>query len=138
MMSRSAFTLVEVLVAVMLISILLTGIFKVSDQQTKIIAHALENSKISEKVSLFIDTLKPKKEKKKIELNSYLQNLKINSNAKRKLNDTFIYNSFLNETLQKNTHKKEKKDQNMEFKIYKQIFRNKNGYSVSYYRIIRE
>ncbi len=137
-MSRGAFTLVEVLVAVMLVSILATGILKVSNQQKKVITYAQKSSIVSERVSLFVDMLKPQKEKKKIELSLYLKNLKINSNIKKRLNDTFFYNSFLNKTIQKSTHKTERENLNIGFKIYKQTFKAKDGYPISYYRVVRE
>lgn len=141
MMTKSAFTLMEVLIAVMLISIVVTGILRVGSQERRVIAHAKNSSKISEKVSLFIDTLKPQKEQKKIKFDLYLKNLKINSNEKKKLNDTFTYNSFLSKAIGEKNSPNQQENPNQKssiFEIYKQTFRDKNGYTASYYRIVRE
>lgn len=141
MTNKSAFTLMEVLIAVMLISVLITGILRVGSQERKIIHHAQASSKVSEKVSLFIDTIKPQKDQKKIKFNLYLKNLKINPEDRKKLNDTFTYNSFLSKTIgdKSNSNQEDNtKQENSMFEIYKQIFRDKNGYATSYYRIVRE
>ncbi len=141
MTTKSAFTLMEVLIAVMLISIVVIGILRVGDQERKIIHHAENSSKVSEKISLFIDTLKPKKDQKKIKFDLYLKNLKINSKDRKKLDDTFTYNSFLSKTIgdkSNSVQKDDAKQKNSMFEIYKQTFRDKNGYTTSYYRIIRE
>lgn len=141
MTTKSAFTLMEVLIAVMLISIVVTGILRVGSQERKVIAHAINRSKVSEKVSLFIDTLKPQKEQKKIKFDLYLKNLKIDSSDKKKLNDIFTYNSFLSKAIGENstaTKQENTNQKNSIFEIYKQTFRDKNGYTVSYYRIIRQ
>ena len=141
MTNKSAFTLMEVLVAVMLISIVVIGILRVDSQERKIIHHAQASSKVSEKVSLFIDTLKPQKDQKKIKFDLYLKNLKINSKDRKKLNDTFTYNSFLSKTIGDKSNSDQENDAKQKssmFEIYKQTFRNKNGYVTSYYRIVRE
>lgn len=130
MTNKSAFTLIEVLIAITIIFLFVIETTNLNSQQKKIIAHALQRSQAGEKITLFIDKLKLEKNKKKIHFDTYLKNLKIDAKDKQNLNTTFIYTSFIDKTL--------KIDQNdSSFKVYKQNFTDDKGDSITYYRIKR-
>ncbi len=137
-MSRSAFTLIEVLVAIMLISIVVTGMLKIGSTQDKLIKYAISKSKIYDKVSLMIDDIKlQKKDHKKIEFKEYIKNLKLNSKDKKNLQDTFVYTSFIDRTIDDNQSSQGDRD-SLTFRIYSQTFRDKQGNTAIYHRLIRE
>lgn len=140
MTTKSAFTLMEVLVAVMLISVVVVGIMKISTSENRVIKHAISQAGTDGKISLFIDELKLQKDKRDIKFGDFIKNLKINSKDKKNLKDSFTYNSFVTDTLDNNEMQKDTTDkkEDMVFKIYKQTFIDKKGYSTSYYRVVRE
>jgi len=143
MTSKGGFTLVEVLVAVMLISILVVQVINIVPNEDKVIHHAISQARMNDKISLFIDKLKVQKDEKEIIFDEFIKNYKLKPNYKKNLSDTFNYSAtivnFLGDT-PKNKKNDDKKDKNesIAFKIYKQFFTNKKGYSTSYYRIVRQ
>ena len=139
MKNKSAFTLIEVLIAVMLITVLVEGLLRVGTQERSIVSKAYNKVKIAEKISLIIDSLKVYKEHKKIDFDIYLKDLKISPISKHKLSDLFMYNAFLDEESKNSKNIYEGSDTSIKsiINIYKQTFLNKDGYSISYYRISR-
>ena len=129
MTSKKAFTLIEVLVAVMIISITVAAILRFSSKEDTIINHYKRQEQLAQESSLFVYGLKIGKDKRKIELYDFIKNLKIKN--KEDFKKSIFYKSDLYKNLQGDKN-------GSVFKIYKENFSDKEGISLYYYRITRE
>jgi len=144
-MNRGAFTLIEVLVAVFIISILVTSVLKIVSRDDGLIRHAKKIEEVASEVSLFADTLTVKKDKKKIDLYDYVKNLKLRDSDKIDYKIVFdyscdVYKSF-DEDLRPigQTDDEQEKDKTSPmFSVYKENFKSQKGGFVSFFRIRRD
>ncbi len=142
MNSRGAFTLMEVLIAVMIISLLVTSALKIVSGDNTLIRHVHHVEFLSDTVSLISNNLKVQKDKKSIDVYDNIKNYKIKDSDKKFFKNEIEYSSKLIKTFDENESdddlQNSKNSKGIIFSIYKENFRNREGYSVSFFRVFRE
>ncbi len=136
MTNKSGFTLMEVLIAVLIISVIVTGMLSISSKENRLIKQSLRYTELSNQISLFIYNLKVEKEKKDINLYDYIKNFKINDEYKKEYKKNIHYVSKMIKSYGDQTEKKSK-DKNT-FKIYQESFSDDSGATIRVYRLSRE
>jgi len=136
MMSKKAFTLLEVLIAIAIFSVVAIVVLKINSTNRQISAYVYKKEQLSQKVSFVIDSLPVKKDEKKIFFKDYLKNFSLKDNLLQRLDTQIFYKCSLSKTLDENGDKNNTKATTL-FYIYKQNFQNKNGRSIHIYRIVR-
>ncbi len=131
MMTKKAFTLLEVLIAIAIFSVAVIEISKVSSNHKNILSFVKQKEQLSQKISFVIDTLPVKKDEKKIYFKDYLKNISLKDDFLKKLNTKIFYKCTISQIFDENDTKKATL-----FYIYKQNFQNKNGRSIHIYRIV--
>ncbi len=135
MMTKKAFTLLEVLIAIAIFAVVAIEILKVSSNHKQILSFVKQKEQLSQKVSFVIDTLPIKKDEKKIYFKDYLKNISLKDDFLKKLNTKIFYKCTISQIFNENGDKNNSKKSTL-FYIYKQNFQNKNGRSIHIYRIV--
>ena len=147
MMSKKAFTLLEVLIAIAIFSVVAIEVLKISSTHKQISSFISQREQLSQKVSFVIDTLKVKKDEKKIYFKDYIKNFYLKDSLLKKLDTKIFYKCTISQTFDENgdenntensTNVENKQKATTLFYIYKQNFQNKNGRSIHIYRIVRK
>ncbi len=146
MMSKKAFTLLEVLIAIAIFSIVAIEVLKISSTHKQISSFIHQKEQLSQKVSFVIDTLPIKKDEKKIYFKDFVKNLYLKDSLLKRLDTKIFYKCSISQTFDENgdenstensTDNDNKQKATTLFYIYKQNFQNKNGRSIHIYRIVR-
>jgi prepilin-type N-terminal cleavage/methylation domain-containing protein len=89
-MHRKAFTLIEVMVAVMIISVVIAALIKMFANNTHIFSQLTKQAKINQYASLFISNPDYGLEEKNIHLDDLVTDFKPESNLAKELRDTKV------------------------------------------------
>lgn len=88
--ARSAFTLIEVMVAVMIISVVIAALLQMFANNTHIFSQITKQAKINQYASLFISNRDYGLESKNIHLDDLVSDFKLESNLAKELRDTKV------------------------------------------------